>query len=78
MKKSVHSPDQLRFQSLLRQIRKEAGLTQVQLAERLNTPHSRICNYERGDRRMDMVQLKEYCGAVGITLHDFVDRFDAT
>lgn len=76
MNKSIHSDDQARFQKLIRDLRKEANLTQAQLADRLNTPTSRICNYEKGNRRMDMVQLKEYCAALGITLHQFIDRFD--
>lgn len=76
MNKSVHSPDQVRFQELLRQLRKEAGFTQQELAKRLDTPVSRISNYERGDRRMDLVQLKEYVAAMGLRLHDFVDRFE--
>ena len=61
---------------LLREIRKEAKLTQVELAERLETPHSRISDYERGGRRLDLVQLREYCMALDVTLRQFVDRFE--
>lgn len=56
----------------------EAGLTQKQLAERLDSPHSRISDYERGIRRIDLIQLRQYCEAVGLTLRDFVDRFEAS
>ena len=75
MRKSIHSDPQRVFQKLLRQVRNEAGLTQKQLAARLNTPHSRISDYERGGRRMDLVQLMVYCEALGIELRTFVDRF---
>ena len=53
----------------------EAGLTQVELARRLNTVSSRISDYERGERRLDIVQLKAYCDAIGIPLLGFVARF---
>jgi transcriptional regulator with XRE-family HTH domain len=76
MKKSVHTDAQKSLQSLLRSLRRKAGLTQVELAKRLDTPHSRISNYKRGERRMDIVQLRDYCLAVGITLTEFIDLFE--
>lgn len=75
MRKSIHSARQAQLQELLRQVRTEAGLTQVALAARLQTPHSRISDYERGERRLDLVQLLDYCNAVGITLEEFIRRF---
>jgi transcriptional regulator with XRE-family HTH domain len=74
--KSIHTDQQQLFQELLKQVRLEAGLTQVELAKKLNTSHSRISDYERGGRRLDMVQMKKYCEALGITLREFVDRFE--
>jgi transcriptional regulator with XRE-family HTH domain len=76
MQKSIHTVQQHRFLELLKQVRLEAGFTQVELAKKLDTPHSRISNYERGERRLDMIQMRQYCEAVGITLRDFVDRFE--
>ena len=76
MKKSIHGPHQQCFQVLLRQVRKEAKLTQPQLADRLATVTSRISDYERGERRMDLVQLRQYCLAMDTTLREFVDRFE--
>ena len=60
---------------MLKEARLEAGLTQKQLAVRLNTPHTRISDYERGERRLDLIQLTEYCEALDIDLRKFVDRF---
>lgn len=78
MQKSIYTAYQKRLEALLRQVRVEAGLTQKQLAERLDTPHSRISDYERGVRRLDLIQLRQYCEAVGLTLCDFVSRFEDT
>lgn len=75
MQKSIHSTPQLVLQRLLRTVRREVGLTQKELAARLESSHSRISDYERGGRRMDLVQLKVYCEAMGVDLNVFVERF---
>ena len=67
MNKSIHTAPQKRLEVLLRQVRLEAGLTQVELAQRLDTSHSRISDYERGERRLDLVQLRDYCAVLGLT-----------
>src|SRR5207249_11910012 len=76
VRKSIHTPGQKRYCDLLRQIRHEAGLTQVQLAEMLGTPHSRVSDYERGERRMDLLQLRDYLKPLGVSLSEFVQRFE--
>ena len=76
MKKSIYTAQQRRFLALLRTLRKEAGLTQEQLAERLDTRQSRITDYERGVRRLDLMELRQVCEAVGISLLEFVGRFE--
>lgn len=76
MQKSIYTAEHERFLQLLRQIRKEAGLTQSQLAERLGTLQSRITDYERGVRRMDLMELRQVCEAVGIPLAEFIRRFE--
>lgn len=77
MKKSIYSREQGHFLALLRQVRQNATLTQAELAERLQIPQSRISDYERGERQMDLMQLRQYCKAVDIDLVEFVRRFDA-
>jgi transcriptional regulator with XRE-family HTH domain len=46
------------------------------LAERLGADQSYISKYERGERRIDVVELRAICGALGIELADFVRDFD--
>lgn len=62
---------------LLRQIRAEAGLRQVDLAKRLRQPQSFVSKYESGERRLDLLELKQVCIALGISLRDFIKRFEA-
>ncbi len=77
MKKSVGTPEQECLQRLLRQVREEAGLTQLALASRLGTLQATISNYERGERRLDLLELCQVCAAVGVPLLDFIKRFEA-
>ncbi len=61
---------------LLRQIRRAAGLRQVELAQRLGKPQSYVSKYESGERRLDLIDLEQVCQAVGITLVSFTKRFE--
>ncbi len=76
MEKSIHSPEQTTLQRLLRQIRRGAGLRQEDLAQLLGKPQSFVSNYERGERRLDLLELRQICQAVGIPLIDLVQRFE--
>lgn len=66
--------DRLLF--LLKQARLDAGLRQVDLARRLNRPQSFISKYETGERRLDLVELRQICAALQLTLLAFVRRFE--
>jgi transcriptional regulator with XRE-family HTH domain len=68
--------DRQRLQALLRQLREDAGLRQVDLAERLGKPQSYVSKYETGERRLDLLELRDVCRAAGVSLIEFVRRFD--
>lgn len=76
VKKSIYTDQNEKLIALLRKIRVEAGLTQVQLAERLGQKQSFISKYESGERRLDLIQLRQICVAVGMPLEKFVRRFE--
>jgi transcriptional regulator with XRE-family HTH domain len=42
----------------LKQARKDAGLTQAQVARRLSKPQSFVSKFESGERRIDFVELQ--------------------
>lgn len=75
MQKSIHTVQHAQLRTLLREARQQAGLTQTQLAERLDIPQAVISNVERGERRLDLVELCEYCDAVEVDLSEFVGKF---
>lgn len=71
---AVSAEEQL--QMLLRQMRTEAGLTQAEIAQRLGQPQSFVSKYESGERRLDVLELREVCAVVGVSLADFVRRLE--
>lgn len=62
--------------ALLRQLRTEAGLRQIDLAKKLHQPQSFVSKYESGERRLDLLELSAVCKACGISLADFIERFE--
>jgi transcriptional regulator with XRE-family HTH domain len=78
MQKSLSSSKQKSFLAVLRQIREEAGLRQIDVAERLNQPQSFVSKYESGERRLDLLELELVCEACGTDVEMFVRRYRAT
>ncbi len=75
MRKSVGSPQQRRLSGLLRDLRLEAGLTQVEMAERLDVAQSFVSNYEAGQRRMDLIELEQIGEVLGVSLAEIVTAY---
>jgi transcriptional regulator with XRE-family HTH domain len=72
--KSTHTGEYDRFRLLLVKARKKAGLSQAQLAERLRKPQSFVSKFERGERRLDVVEFKHVAEAVGVDPLRFLRR----
>jgi len=68
----VPKTDSARFRARLRQARKDAGLTQVKLAERLRKPQSYVSKYESGERRLDVLELLEVLKVLKADAHTFI------
>ena len=63
--------------ALLRAARREAGMRQVDLANRLRRPQSYVSKYESGERRLDLLELRQICNALGISLEAFVRKLES-
>lgn len=66
------------LRALLRQLRKQAGLRQEDLAKRLGRPQSYVSKYESGERRLDLIELKEIAAGLDIALLEIVRLFEET
>lgn len=51
---------------LLRKTRRNVGVTQEELATRLDETQTFISKCERGERRIDVIELRKFCEALGI------------
>jgi len=69
--KALHSKRYLAFLKRLREAREVSGLTQVEAAKRLRTPQSWISKCERGERRVDFVELEDFARIYGQELDFF-------
>ena len=65
MPKTVNTDAQLGLQKLLRNARERAALTQTDLAARIGRPQSFVAKYERGERRLDVVEFAVVVRAIG-------------
>jgi transcriptional regulator with XRE-family HTH domain len=64
-----------RLSALLRQVRLDAKLTQLQVAEKIGQTQSYVSKYESGEQRLDLIELEQVCKAIGIPLLDFVEKY---
>jgi transcriptional regulator with XRE-family HTH domain len=74
--KTIHSPEYAIFLRLLRQIRERQEVTQEQLAERWGVTQSFVSKCERGERRIDALELRTFCRAMGVSLASFVAELE--
>lgn len=64
MEKSIHSPEYQKVIEKLVEIRREAGMTQCQLAELMGREQSFIWRLEKGERRLDLIEFHWICEAL--------------
>jgi len=76
MQKSIYSRTNKHFLKCLRDTREKAGITQEALAKRLGQTQSFVSKCERGERRLDLVELRAFCKAMDTTLERFVKTFE--
>ena len=72
MRKSIYSHDYRVFLLRLRAARETAGLSQGQLARRLKATQSFVSKCERGERRLDLIEARTWCAALGVRFREFV------
>lgn len=75
--KSIYTDEYALVLKLLVAARKASGVTQIELADRLGQTQSFVSKIERGDRRLDIVQLRSILLEFGVTLQEFVRQLDA-
>ena len=76
VKKNISLDQQKKLLVLLRGIRVDAGLTQSELASRLARDQTFVSKFESGERRLDILELREVCQATGADFVTFIRKLD--
>jgi transcriptional regulator with XRE-family HTH domain len=61
MAKAQHAPRYRYLPALLRTLRENAGMTQRQMAKKLNVTHVQVHKSETGERRVDVAEFMDWC-----------------
>lgn len=61
---------------LLKELRQKNAIRQVDMAKLLNVPQSFVSKYESGARQLDILELRQICKILGISLNDFVKKLE--
>jgi transcriptional regulator with XRE-family HTH domain len=72
MQKSIHSGEYKTVVKKLREARDNAKLTQAEAAGKLGKPQSYISKIERGERRVDVVELARFAKEYGKNIEWFL------
>jgi len=66
MPNPMHDPRYEIFRSLLVEIRERGKFTQVDVANLLGKPQSYVSKYERGERRLDVIEMLDIAKALEV------------
>lgn len=75
--KTIHTAAYQRFLLLLVKARREAGLTQRELSERLGRPQSYVSKFERGERRLDVIEFLEVTRSLEVDPHSMLEEISS-
>ena len=71
MKKSIYQKENKFFVQTFIEFRNKAGLLQTDLAKKLNVHQSFISKIETGQRRVDIIELRDICKHLDTNLVEF-------
>ncbi len=77
MPTALHSRRYKNFRGLLIERRKEAGLTQETLAQKLSKPQSFVSKYEKGERRLDVIEYLDVAAAIGFDPQKLIGELES-
>jgi len=73
MTKSIYTKEYRKVIERLKKARLEAGLKQIEVAKKLRKPQSYISKIERGERRIDITELKKIADIYKKSLNYFIE-----
>ena len=74
VKKASFSAEYKLLCKLLRDARVNAGLSQEEVAKRLNRPQSYVSKYESGERRLDVIEFMRVATVLKVAPEDLLKK----
>jgi len=74
MSTSLYHADYETLRTLLRSVRRQAGMTQIQMAEALGLGQSYVSKLERGANFVDLLLYIRWCQACGVKPGEVLDK----
>lgn len=75
MGQSTHNADYQLLLTVLRAVRQRQRVTQIELAKRLGNTQTFVSKCERGERRIDVVELVEFAEALDVSPVEIFTEF---
>lgn len=76
MEKTIYTREYRVLLDLLKTLREKSGFTQTEMAQKLKITQSYFSKLERGERTMDVIELRTICGELGTSLPKFINKFE--
>ena len=73
MKKSIHNDQYRLVIKMLRSLRESKGITQEQLASKLNITQGIVSKIESCERRIDFIETRNICISLNFPFSNFVN-----
>lgn len=70
----LHDARYQRIATLLSELRKQRGLLQQDVADKLGRPQAFVSKVESGVRRVDLIELLDFLRVLDADPHEFIDR----
>ena len=74
MPRALSSPSHTVLRRLLVNARKDAQLTQQQVAAKLGLPQSYVSKYENGERKLDVIEFLAVCDVLGVSTTEIIEN----
>ena len=76
MEKSIRSEQYRRLIQLFRRMRENKGITQSDLAQLIGENQNFVSKVETLERRLDVIELRTMCEAIGVSFPHFIKEFE--
>lgn len=72
----IYEPEYRVLIQCLKDYRVQSNMTQQELASHLGFSQSYVCKYEQSQKRLDFLEVRNICMALGISLTEFVTDYE--